>query len=242
MKHNFIRRSLIAILCYASMLTFSTHGAQAAPSLKSQLYTAVSNASANWPKIGSYRVADSMGSQMATEIYFYNDQIKYTTQRMGSNGSKVWYTMIVEPNYSYAVFNSDSLIMQNIVKKLNVKRIDWIRYNVGYNTIDPSGSTGIGEYKRFLNLPIYTLNTAYNNSQKISYNAKSRLWVIEGKCATQKCTTYVTFNPNGSIKTLGQNFADNTSGWFEFNTTKPTGYFVEQSYVLDNSTGNIAKY
>ena len=233
MKHNFIRRSLIAILCYASMLTFSTHGAQAAPSLKSQLYTAVSNASANWPKIGSYRV-------MQTEVYFYNDQLKYTTPRTNIDGSQSWFTLIREPKYSYNTFPSNS--MQSVLKKLNVKRLDWIRYDGGFELPDTSGKIDAGDYKRFFNLPISTLTTAYNNSQKISYNTKSKLWVIEGKCATQKCTTYVTFNPNGSIKTLGQSFADNTSGFFDFSTTKPTGYFVDRSYVLDSNTGNIAKY
>lgn len=251
-----IHQLAITVVLTSALVMFSVQApATAAPTLKAQLQTLVKKADATWPKIGSYRIADSFGSGMATEIYFYNDQIKYHTQRMGSNGSKVWVTIIIEPKYSYSVFESDSLIMQNIMAKLNVKRIDWNRYNVGYDTPDPLGLTGMGEYKKLLTKPIDILKKAFKNPKSISLNKKTGMWSFQGNCEQSKlnedltvtlskvmCMNFVSFNKNGSIKYYGQDFPNNTSGWFEFNTPKPTGYFVDRQFVLDSNTGMLAEY
>ena len=246
--------TIVMIACACAMF-LSTVPAVAAPTLKAQLQTLIKKANATWPKIGSYRIGDNFGSGMATEIYFYNEQIKYRTQRSGNDGSKVWVTLIIDPKYSYDVFKSDSLIMQNIMKKLNVKRIDWNRYNVGYDTPDPSGLTGMGDYKKFLTKPIDTLNMAFKNPKSISLDKKTGTWSFKGNCEQSElnedltatfskvsCINFVSFNKNGSIKYFNQNFPNFRSGWFEFVTPKPTGYFVDHLYVYDTQAGMLAQY
>ena len=190
---------------------------------------------------------------MTTEVYFYNDQLKYTTPRTNIDGSQSWFTLVRDAKYSYNIFPSNS--MQSVLKKLNVKRLDWIRYDGGFESPDTSGEIDAGNYKRFFRLPIDTLNKAFKNPKSISLNKKTGMWSFQGNCEQSKlnedltvtlskvmCMNFVSFNKNGSIRHLGQNFPDNSGGSFEFDTPKPTGYFVDRQFVLDSNTGMLAEY
>ena len=242
-----IHQLAITVVLTSALVMFSVQApATAAPTLKAQLQTLIKKADATWPKIGSYSV-------MTTEVYFYNDQLKYTTPRTNIDGSQSWFTLVRDAKYSYNIFPSNS--MQSVLKKLNVKRLDWIRYDGGFESPDTSGKIDAGNYKRFFRLPIDTLNMAFKNPKSISLNKKTGMWSFQGNCEQSKlnedltvtlskvmCMNFVSFNKNGSIKYYGQDFPNNTSGWFEFNTPKPTGYFVDRQFVLDSNTGMLAEY
>jgi len=230
----------------------------AAPTLKVQLQTLIKKASATWPKIGSYRILDNdYGRSVPAEIYFYNDQLEYKDQVPGYGGAIDSQTQVFEPFYSYTPFPTKTAGSKLVLEKLKVKRIDWTRYTGGYSQNEPNGYVDSMQYKKFFTLPLDILTQASNKSKSISLNKQSKIWAIssfedhfiftntpenEIKKVTKKCTTYVSFNTNGRIKSLTRSFVDGYSDWYVFDTINPNKPFVDHLYVIDRETGMLAVY
>jgi hypothetical protein len=120
-------------------------------------------------------------------------------------------------------------------------------------------------YKKLFNWPVSMVQDAITKSKSISQNKKSKQWTITGTCpiqvlfipenikdpnidittrtVTSKCSTYVDFNTNGTLKLLQQySEVDGQTHYFEFNTPKPVAPFVDHTYVMDGETGMLAEY
>jgi len=239
--------SITAVLSFA-LVMFSAQGlATAAPTLKAQLQTLIKKANATWPKIGSYRILDNnYGQTIPTEIYFYNNQLEYKELVPGYGGSIDSQIQIFEPFYSYTPFPKQTVNSILILEKLNVKRIDWTRYTGGYSKNEPYGYVDSVQYRKYFTWPLSIISDAASKSKSVSLNAKSKTWAISGLCDHQKvakkCSTNVSFNPNGSIKKLSQDFIDGYQRWFLFDTTSPTEPFVDHAYVIDRETGMLAEF
>ena len=244
-----IHQLAITTVLTSALVMFSVQApATAAPTLKAQLQTLVKKADATWPKIGSYRILDNnYGGSTPTEIYFYNDQLKFKELIPGYGGATDSLTQIFEPFYSYTPFPTKTAGSKLVLEKLKVKRIDWTRYTGGYSKNEPNGYVDSVIYKKFFTWPLSIISEAASKSKAVSLNTKSRIWAISSLCTkyqevAMKCTTKFSFNPNGSIKTLSQTFTDGYQRWFLFDIARPTEPFVNHAYVIDRETGMLAEY
>jgi hypothetical protein len=242
MNKNFIHRSLVAIICLVFTLANTTYGVAATPTLKSQFNTLVVKANASWPTTaGSYKVY-GWNELTPRDIYFYNDQLKIVTyEKNPATGQYVPVPYVVEKSYLYKPATKTEW-NAGIAKLLNVKQIDWYRVNGGYENAATSVNVDTLSFKTLFTLPLLSLLDASNGLQTITFDTKSSRYTIQGKCKNIKCTTIVSFNPDGTIKYLDQTIGNNAGNTFMFTLPVPNASFINRNYVYDYETRSMAKY
>lgn len=238
----FIRRSLAVILCYAFMLTNTSYGEAASPSLKSQLSSSVAKASANWPKNVAYTFYKT-GMYTTYEAYIYGDQLLYTQSvhddlRGGNRIEKY----VFESRYYYQPFPNNFPYGKSVLAKINAKSMDWLRFNTGYDLKDPNAPFDSTKFKVLFDLPIALANKAVKGATSVTYNKALNTYQITGTCDGVKCVTSISFKSDGSLNKIDYQLADGTGWTAILNLPTPTSPFVNRARVIDSETSQIAKY
>lgn len=242
MKTNFIRRSLAVILCYAFMLTNTSYGEAASPSLKSQLSSLVTKASNSWPKNGAYTLYKT-GTYTPYEVSFYGDQLLIVVYSHDDiKGGLRTYKYVIESKVSYQQFPNLSPYGKAVLAKINKPSMDWLRNKGGYDYDDPNNSNETTKYKKFFNLPVTLANEAVRGSTTVTYNKKTNTYQTVGTCEGKKCVTSITFKANGFLSKVDYQLVDGTGWTILFDLPVPTAPLVDRTKVIDSQTSEIAKY
>jgi hypothetical protein len=245
----------------------------ASPTLKVQLQSLIQKVASSWPKIGSYGIGGEGYLNTQILFYNGQLEYRMQRQSSGGSfywDEEVFEPMFsylpFNNNGASAKYQLDKAGM----KRADWVRYtggysgndfsDWSLTNPRHNYVK-----NLKSYEKLFNDPVNIVKNAVTKSKSISQNKKSKQWMITGTCqvqvlnipenftnaerdittitVTRKCTTYVDFNTNGTLKFIQQySEVEGNVVNFVFNTPKPVAPFVDHAYVMDGETGILAEY
>ncbi len=245
----------------------------ASPTLKVQLQSLIQKVASSWPKIGSYGIGGTeylntqilfyngqleyrMQRNSINGLYWDEEVFEpmYSYIPFNNNGASAKYQLD-----KAGMKRADWVRYTGGYSGNDFS--DWGLFrNPRHRSVESFKS-----YEKLFKDPVNIVKDAVTKSKSISQNKKSKQWIITGTCqvqvlnipenftnaerdittitVTSKCTTYVDFNTNGTLKFI-QQYSEKEGHVlnFVFNTPKPVAPFVDHAYVMDGETGILAEY